>query len=269
MFERSLQENKTIKKAAEVIKKAQDGRKLLQRDIKRQKTDKSQQLSVLQTTAEQRSLNLLKSIVERLDTSLNLPEEEVIKQDDSPDSAKAMMYFVGQGDCIVMVRDHKGRDVYTRQLIEGDHFGEIALIYKCKRSATVISSNYNTLATLQAPRFRELVSEFPEYEEALKTHLREEYGDKKDPKLIFYTEMIKRLDYMDKIGDETLYDVIFGLSSKDYESGTVILAEEQLANSLFFVEQGTLEIYTQFEGNEFIIEKLHAGSAVNHRAYFM
>ena len=30
-----------------------------------------------------------------------------------------------------------------------------------------------------------------------------------------------------------------------------------------------LEIYTQFEGNEFMIEKLHAGSAVNHRAYFM
>ena len=193
----------------------------------------------------------------------------MIKQDDNPDNVKAMMYFVGQGDCIVMVRDHKGRDAYIRQLIEGDHFGEIALIYKCKRSATVISSNYNTLATLQAPRFRELVSEFPEYEEALKTHLKEEYGDKKDPKLIFYTEMIKRLDYMEKIGDEALYDVIFSLSSKDYESGTVILAEEQLANSLFFVEQGTLEIYTQFEGNCFIIEKLHAGSAVNHRAYFM
>lgn len=224
---------------------------------------------MLRTTARERSLNLLKSIVEKLDTSLNLPEEEVIKQDDSPDAAKAMMYFVGQGDCKVMVRDHKGRDVFTRSLYEGDHFGEIALIYKCKRSATVISSNYNTLATLQAPRFRELVSEFPEYEEALKQHLREEYGDRKDPKLIFYRWMVMRVDYMEKISDETLYDVIFSLASKDYESGTVILAEEQLANSLFFVEQGMLEIYTQFEGNEFIIEKLHAGSAVNHRAYFM
>ena len=181
---------------------------------------------MLRTTARERSLNLLKSIVEKLDTSLNLPEEEVIKQDDSPDAAKAMMYFVGQGDCKVMVRDHKGRDVFTRSLYEGDHFGEIALIYKCKRSATVISSNYNTLATLQAPRFRELVSEFPEYEEALKQHLREEYGDGKDPKLIFYKGMVMRVDYMEKISDETLYDVIFGLVSKDYESGTVILAEE-------------------------------------------
>ena len=38
--------------------------------------------------------------------------------------------------------------------------------------------------------------------------------------------MVVRVDYMEKISDETLYDVIFGLVSKDYESGTVILAEE-------------------------------------------
>ena len=66
------------------------------------------------------------------------------------------------------VRDQKGREVHTRKLLEGDHFGEIALIHKCKRSATVISTNYNTLATLIAPRFKEIVSEYPEYETCLR-----------------------------------------------------------------------------------------------------
>ena len=74
------------------------------------------------------------------------------------------MYFVGTGDCSVRVRDHLGREVVTRSLDEGDHFGEIALLYKCKRSATVISGNYNTLARLVAPAFKELISEYPEYE---------------------------------------------------------------------------------------------------------
>lgn len=50
------------------------------------------------------------------------------------------------------------------QLNEGDHFGEVALMYQCKRSATVISSNYNTFARVLKPRFREIISEFPEYE---------------------------------------------------------------------------------------------------------
>jgi hypothetical protein len=35
-----------------------------------------------------------------------------------------------------------------KKLKEGDHFGEIAMIYKCRRTATFISKNYNTMAKL-------------------------------------------------------------------------------------------------------------------------
>ena len=35
-----------------------------------------------------------------------------------------------------------------RLLTEGEHFGEIALIFKCQRTASVVSLNYNTLARL-------------------------------------------------------------------------------------------------------------------------
>ena len=53
------------------------------------------------------------------------------------------------------------------------------MIYKCKRSATVYSSNYNTFARITKPRFREIVSEFPEYEVALKKNAIKSYRDKK------------------------------------------------------------------------------------------
>lgn len=30
-----------------------------------------------------------------------------------------------------------------------------------------------------------------------------------------------------------------------------------------------MEVYTHFENEEFVLERLYAGSAVNHRAFFM
>ena len=185
----------------------------------------------------------------------------------------AMMYFVGQGDCKVKVRDQKGREVHTRSLYEGDHFGEIALMHKCKRSATVISSNYNTLATLIAPRFKEIMSEYPEYENSLRQHIITEYGDGKDPKITFLKRMIKQVPYLKNIENEILFDIMFCLKSQGFDKDTLVIAEEKVATSLYFIESGCLEVYSIFEVDElmsdFVIEKLYSGSAINHRAYFM
>ena len=36
-----------------------------------------------------------------------------------------------------------------------------------------------------------------------------------------------------------------------------------------FVEQGTVQVFTEFEGNEFILENLEQGSVINPRAFFV
>jgi len=38
---------------------------------------------------------------------------------------------------------------------------------------------------------------------------------------------------------------------------------------LILVEYGCLELYTEFEGNEFILDFLPAGSILNHKVLFM
>ncbi len=45
-------------------------------------------------------------------------------------------------------------------LIDGDHFGEIGLIFESKRSATVKSENYGALAMLKKSHFVELAKTF-------------------------------------------------------------------------------------------------------------
>lgn len=59
----------------------------------------------------------------------------------------------------------------VRNLFAGDHFGEIALIYNCHRSATVIASNYTTLAKLTPDNFKDITSKSPAYLHHLKDQL--------------------------------------------------------------------------------------------------
>ena len=152
-------------------------------------------------------------LVSKLGTSLNIPEEKVIEQD--YDGKEKNMYFIGKGDCEVRVRDHLGNEHDNiRVLNEGDHFGEISLVYRCKRSATVISRNYNTLASMEEDRFRELIAEYPEYEIELLKHIRDVY---KDPKINFILAMLQRVEYFYGSDIEILFDLMFSLKSKNFE----------------------------------------------------
>lgn len=62
---------------------------------------------------------------------------------------------------------------------------------------------------------------------------------------------------------------MFSLVPINYESGTVVLEQDSNADSLIFIEDGILEVYITLEGHEFILEKLHRGSVINFRAFFM
>jgi CRP-like cAMP-binding protein len=73
------------------------------------------------------------------------------------------MYFLAKGECAVNIIDEKNKIYYDHKILRpGDYFGEISMIYGCKRSATVISKKYSTLAKLSRAKFREIATELPE-----------------------------------------------------------------------------------------------------------
>lgn len=86
-----------------------------------------------------RSKALLKNIVYKLGTSLCSPEAFILTQDEEYNEKDIKMYYLGKGKCFVNVRDESGHEhEAVRILQEGQHFGEVAMIYKCKRTASVI-----------------------------------------------------------------------------------------------------------------------------------
>ena len=91
-----------------------------------------------------------------------------MKQDDPSTD----MYYIMQGDCTVNIVDEQRIEhVAIKLLVEGSHFGEIGMIFKSPRTATIISRNYNTMARLGYGAFRDLVSHYPEYKQHLLNHL--------------------------------------------------------------------------------------------------
>ena len=111
----------------------------------------------MNTFVKDRVDSFLSSIVERLDTSLIPPHAPVIKQGEFTPNDN-LFYFVGKGSCKVTVRNPKGKEITVNPVLgEGEHFGEIALIYNCERTATVYSMNYNTFATMKEELYKRLV----------------------------------------------------------------------------------------------------------------
>ena len=81
--------------------------------------------------------------------------------------------------------------------------------------------------------------------------------------------MIKRVEYLDLVPIDILYELIFTLQSKTFEKGDLVLEQDSMINSIYFVEEGIVEVITEFENNEFVLDKLGPGSAINYRAVFL
>jgi len=57
------------------------------------------------------------------------------------------------------------------------------------------------------------------------------------------------------------------MTSKIYEDGNIILKEDDPINKIIFIEYGCIEVYTEFEGHEFVIERLYQCSVINAQAF--
>lgn len=151
-----------------------------------------------------------------------------------------------------------------RFLLPGDHFGEIGLIYGVPRTATVLAKNYVTLGMMTVEVYNDLITDFPLMQDSLKEHLYS-YNDNLTR---FTLDSLLRVPYFQDVGNEALYDVMHTLKKRFCEKGEVIQSVGEDADTMFLVLNGKIELYTYFEGHEFILERLWRGSVLNYRTFF-
>mmetsp|Transcript_30927 Transcript_30927/g.47301 ORF Transcript_30927/g.47301 Transcript_30927/m.47301 type:complete len:88 (-) Transcript_30927:50-313(-) len=66
-----------------------------------------------------------------------------------------------------------------------------------------------------------------------------------------------------------MHDLIYNIDYKVFDEGELILKEGEPINNVLFIEFGVVEVYTEFDGHEFIIDRLYSGSIINALAYLM
>ena len=89
--------------------------------------------------------SIVSMIISKFETELTEPEKILVEQFEETDT----MFLLAKGACEVSIQDQKKNKYKLKVMRPGDYFGEISMIYGCKRTATVKSSKYSTLAVLK------------------------------------------------------------------------------------------------------------------------
>ncbi|XP_076465845.1 cAMP-dependent protein kinase type II regulatory subunit-like [Babylonia areolata] len=153
------------------------------------------------------------------------PGETVIVQGDDGDN----FYVIDTGVFDVLV-EAKGEEKKIYQFDNQGSFGELALMYNMPRSATVRAVTEGTLWAMDRNSFRKIV---------LKSAF------KKRKKYESLLESVNILQCLDSYERMTLADA---LVTQVYEDGEAIIAQGDLADGMFFVEEGQLKVTITSQG---------------------
>ena len=102
-------------------------------------------------------------------------------------------------------------------LRQGQHFGEISLIYKCQTTASVIALKYCMVGKLLQKDFNDIITEHPMILKFLKEGIFE-YTDKD---IRFIKMSIKQMPYFCHLSDKDpiLYDIIYAMRPYKMNAG--------------------------------------------------
>jgi hypothetical protein len=149
------------------------------------------------------------------EVNINRSNDDEDNDDNVAQKVEPYMYFIRAGRYTVHVKDQfitrrsvavteenqeddKNKD-RCRELFEGDHFGEIGLIYGTKRTATVRSENYGTIALLSKSAYNDMIKSFDSMANLFKQHMFK-YSDK----LLNFLEFeMEKIDYFRQLNATT------------------------------------------------------------------
>lgn len=118
------------------------------------------------------------------------------------------MYLIAKGQVTVYIIDPKKKIKHEQRTLRvGDYFGEISMLYGCKRTAECLSMKYSTLAKLTCQNFKDIALEYPAFSDQLKEGIYK-YNDKQKK---FLRKNLEEVEYFKGIGEDAMHDLMYNL----------------------------------------------------------
>ncbi|XP_040920791.1 cGMP-dependent protein kinase 1 [Toxotes jaculatrix] len=178
-------------------------------------------------------------MVDLLVVSTFKPGDEVIKEGSEGDS----MYIVAAGELLVT---QAGQDLRT--LTSGDVFGELAILYNCKRTATVKAKTVVRLWCMERQTYRTIITN---------------KSKKKREQLMGFLKTSRTLK---DLNDVQLSKIIDSMEEVKYQDKDVIVREGAEANTFYIILKGEVLVTKNVNGHQKQIRRMGKGEHFGEQA---
>jgi len=156
---------------------------------------------------------------------------------------------------VVYVRDHNSFTEATNIIKPGDLFGEIALLCGCKRTASVKTSTYSTLARIDRANFKDMCQQYVGLTDKLKAKLKT-YNDKLK---IFLKLILRSVPFMKKLCNDSVEEVTYHLKQRYFDPDEVIFRAGDQVEYIYLITRGEVDLIVNVDKHDFVVHNLYQG----------
>ncbi|XP_039637114.1 cGMP-dependent protein kinase 2 [Perca fluviatilis] len=167
------------------------------------------------------------------------PGDDIIKEGSEGDS----MYIVAAGELLVT---QAGRNL--RSLTTGDVFGELAILYDCKRTATVKAKTAVRLWSMERQTYRTIITN---------------KSKKKREQLMGF---LKTSHTLKDLNDVQLSKILDSMEEVKYQDKDVIVREGTEANTFYIILKGEVLVTKNVNGHQKQIRRMGKGEHFGEQA---
>ena len=143
------------------------------------------------------------------------------------------MFFISRGSLSVL--NSKGNQVH--RLVDGNFFGEIAMLFDTPRTASVVTLVDSYLFSLSGEAFRDVIKKYPH--EAAWTR---EIAESRLRKHVLQ-DIVKNVPIFASCKEDAfLTNIVSHLKPRGYSEGQTVITEGEGGDEMFFISRGELEI---------------------------
>lgn len=153
------------------------------------------------------------------------------------DEGKEFFYVV-QGSCHVSVFDEFKQSHIIRVLHVGEYFGELSLIYNIKRTASVHTVTYTSVAFLSEEDFVSIITSFTDTVRIFK----KEANKYNDHWKHFVITSLMKVPYFKSCSERVLNELIYAMEYKVLDMNYELFKKNTVADRLYIIAEGKLRL---------------------------